>query len=144
MSRSPARSNAITSVGSTATQALIVGSPVKTAMSPMNVRLSASRDVDVLAGLAVDELDEPALDHVERRVADGVLVEHLAGLERAPLALLGEPRQLAVREPREQHLVVEVGEPLAAHHLRRPSARPPRLQSEQVGERARGCPTRCG
>ena len=44
------------------------------------------RDVDVLAGLAVDELDEPALDHVERRVAHGVLVEHLAGLERAPLA----------------------------------------------------------
>ena len=76
-------------------------------------------DVDVLAGLAVDELDQPALDHVERRVADGVLVEHLAGLERPALAALGEPRQLAVGEPREQHLVVEVGEPLAAHHLRR-------------------------
>ena len=41
MSRSPARSNAITSVGSTATQALIVGSPVNAAMSPMNVWLSA-------------------------------------------------------------------------------------------------------
>ena len=41
MSRSAERSNAITSVGSTATQALIVGSPVKAAMSPMNVRLSA-------------------------------------------------------------------------------------------------------
>ena len=36
-----ARSNTITSVGSTATHALIVGSPVNTAMSPMNVRLSA-------------------------------------------------------------------------------------------------------
>ena len=35
------RSNSITSVDSTATQALIVGSPVNTAMSPMNVRLSA-------------------------------------------------------------------------------------------------------
>ena len=41
MSRRAERSNAITSVGSTATQALIVGSPVNTAMSPMNVRLSA-------------------------------------------------------------------------------------------------------
>jgi hypothetical protein len=41
MSRSPDRSNAITSVGSTATQALTVGSPVNAAMSPMNVWLSA-------------------------------------------------------------------------------------------------------
>ena len=41
MSRSPPRSNAITSVGSTATHALIVGSPVNAAMSPMYVRLSA-------------------------------------------------------------------------------------------------------
>ena len=41
MSRSAERSNSITSVGSTATQALIVGSPVNVAMSPMNVRLSA-------------------------------------------------------------------------------------------------------
>ena len=41
MSRSPARSNAITSVGSTATHALIVGSPVNAAMSPMNVGPSA-------------------------------------------------------------------------------------------------------
>jgi hypothetical protein len=41
MSRSPALSKAITSVGSTATHALIVGSPVNAAMSPMNVRLSA-------------------------------------------------------------------------------------------------------
>ena len=76
----PARSNAITSVGSTATHALIVGSPVNAAMSPMNVRLSACGDVDVLARLAVDELDAAALDDVERRVADRVLVEHLARL----------------------------------------------------------------
>jgi hypothetical protein len=41
MSRSPARSKAITSVGSTATQALMVGSPVKIAMSPMKVPASA-------------------------------------------------------------------------------------------------------
>ncbi len=41
MPRRPARSNSITSVCSTATQALIVGSPVKAAMSPMNVRPSA-------------------------------------------------------------------------------------------------------
>ena len=68
------------------------------------------RDVDVLAGLAVDELDEPALDDVERRVAHGVLVEHLAGLERAPLAALGQPGQLGVGEPREEDLVAEVGE----------------------------------
>ena len=76
-------------------------------------------DVDVLAGLAVDELDQPALDHVERRVADGVLVEHLAGLERAPLAALGEPGELGVREAREEDLVAEVGEVLAANHSRR-------------------------
>ena len=54
------------------------------------------RDVDVLARLAVDELDAALVDDVERRVADGVLVEHLAGLEGAPLAALGEPRQLGV------------------------------------------------
>jgi hypothetical protein len=41
ISRNPDRSKAITSVGSAATQALIVGSPVNMAMSPMNVRLSA-------------------------------------------------------------------------------------------------------
>ena len=41
MSRSAARANTITSVGSTATQALIVGSPVNAAISPMNVPPSA-------------------------------------------------------------------------------------------------------
>ena len=41
------------------------------------------RDDHVLAGLAVDELDEPALDHVERCIPDGVLVKHFTGLERA-------------------------------------------------------------
>ena len=89
------------------------------------------RDVDVLAGLAVDELDEPALDHEERRVADGVLVEHLAGLERAPLAALGEPRELRVREPREENLVVEVRERAAAPHglRRRHRTRLPPLSS---------------
>ena len=49
--RSAARSNTITSVGSTATQALIVGSPVNIAMSPMNVRLSASAMWMSLPGL---------------------------------------------------------------------------------------------
>ena len=77
------------------------------------------RDIDVLAGLAVDELDQAVLDHVERRVADGVLVEDLAGLEGPVLAALGEPRQLAVGEPREDHLVIEVGEPLTAYDPRR-------------------------
>ena len=46
-----ARSKAITSVGSTATHALIVGSPVKTAMSPMKVRLSACATWTSLPGL---------------------------------------------------------------------------------------------
>ncbi len=41
MSRSAARSKASTRVGSTAMQALIVGSPVKIAMSPMKVPESA-------------------------------------------------------------------------------------------------------
>ena len=40
ISRNENRSNSITSVGSTATQALIVGSPVNAAMSPTNVPLS--------------------------------------------------------------------------------------------------------
>ncbi len=77
------------------------------------------RDIDVLAGLAVDELDEPALDDVERRIADGVLVEHLAGLERAPLPALGQPRELGVGEPREEDLVAEIGERLTANDLGR-------------------------
>ena len=64
-------------------------------------------DMDFLAGLAVDELDQPALDHEERRVAHGVLVEHLAGLERPPLAALPEPRELRIGQPRKELLVVE-------------------------------------
>jgi two-component system NarL family sensor kinase len=77
------------------------------------------RDVDVLAGLAVDELDQPAIDDEEWRVADGVLVEHLTGLEGAPLAVFGEPGDLAVREPREEDLVREIGKLLAANNLSR-------------------------
>ena len=50
MLRSAARSKTITSVGSTATQALIVGSPVNAAMSPMNVWLSASAMYTSLPG----------------------------------------------------------------------------------------------
>src|SRR5579862_4601391 len=50
-------------------------------------------DMDFLAGLAVDELDQPSLDHEERRVAHSVLVEHFAGLERPALAALPEPRE---------------------------------------------------
>ena len=119
MSRSPSRSNTIVSVGSTATQALIVGSPVKAAMSPMNVRASASAIVDVLAGLAVDELDAPALDHVERRVADR---RARTGRRRARSSCASprsrQPLELAVGQPGEQHLVVEIREALAAHDLR--------------------------
>ena len=115
--RSPARSKTIVSVGSTATHALSVGSPVNIAMSPRYVPPSACRDHDVLAGLAIDELDEAAHEHVEGRLAHRVLVEHLAGLERPPLAALGEPLELRVREPREHDLVVEVGKPLAPNDL---------------------------
>ena len=87
------------------------------------------RDVHVLAGLAIDELDEPALDHVERRVSDGVLVEHVTRLERAPLAALGQPRQLRVGEPGEEDLVGEVRKPLAADH---PVSSP---HAERIGTR---------
>ena len=113
----------MTSVGSIAMHALTVGSPVNAAMSPMKVWLSISRDVNVLAGLAIDQLDQTALDHVERRVAIGVLVEHVAGLEAAPHALLGEPLQLGIREPRKEHLVAEVRKSLTADHLSRSHAR---------------------
>ena len=59
MSRSCARSNMITSVGSTATQALIVGSPVNAAMSPMKVRLSASAMWMSLPGLRLTNSTRP-------------------------------------------------------------------------------------
>ena len=143
ISRSAARSNTITSVGSTATQALIVGSPVKIAMSPMNVPAVGLRDVDVLARLAVDELDPAALDHVERRVAHGVLVEHLAGLEglaprRACRATRASRRRGAGTAPRRRGrgsarcaaTVVAISSPSAA-----------RWKGRRAGAR---CPRRCG
>jgi hypothetical protein len=45
-------------------------------------------DVDVLARLAVDELDPPGQQDEERRLADGVLVEDVALLEGAAFATL--------------------------------------------------------
>jgi hypothetical protein len=51
MSRSSDRLKAITSVGSTATHALIVGSPVNAAMSPTNVPASARATWTSLPGL---------------------------------------------------------------------------------------------
>jgi hypothetical protein len=51
ISRSCGRSKRMTSVGSTATHAQIDGSPVKAAMSPMNVRASASATWTSLPGL---------------------------------------------------------------------------------------------
>jgi hypothetical protein len=75
-------------------------------------------DVHVLARLALDELDPPALDHEEGRLADGVLVQDLAGLVGAPLAaLLGEPPELGRGEPRIGELVGEVGEVVGAEDL---------------------------
>src|SRR5581483_5171913 len=75
------------------------------------------RDVDVLAGLAVDELDQPVLKRVEGRVAYRVLVENLAGGERAPRTPLGQPAELGLRQPGEQDVVVEVRESLGANYL---------------------------
>ena len=51
ISRNEARSNSITSVVSTATQALTVGSPVNAAISPTNVRLSTCAIWTSLPGL---------------------------------------------------------------------------------------------
>jgi hypothetical protein len=75
-------------------------------------------DVDLLARLAVDELDPAALDHEERRLPDRVLVEHLPDLEPLALAALAQPLQLGVGEAREEDLVGEVGERLAAQNPR--------------------------
>jgi hypothetical protein len=75
-------------------------------------------DVDVLARLAVDELDPATLDDEERRVGDRVLVEHLAHLEPLALAALAQPLQLGVGEARKHDLVGEVGERLAAQYFR--------------------------
>ena len=49
--RSAGRSKAITSVGSSATNSVITGSPVKIAMSPRNVPASASAIQTSLPGL---------------------------------------------------------------------------------------------
>jgi hypothetical protein len=106
----------IASVRSTATQALIVGSPVKAAISPMNLPPSACA-MWTSFRLAIDELDETAQKHVERHVAHGVVVQHLAGLERPRLAALPEPLELRVRKPREDDLVVEIREALAANDV---------------------------
>ena len=101
---------------STATQALIVGLARERGNVADERAAVGLRDVDVLAGLAVDELDEPALDHVERRVPDGVLVEHLAGLERAPRAALPEPGHLPLGDAREENFIGQVGEARAANY----------------------------
>ncbi len=77
------------------------------------------RDVDVLARLAIDELDESALDHEERRVADRVLVQHLAGRHGAPPAPLAQPLELRVGETREELLVVQIWKAPGPNHLDR-------------------------
>ena len=51
IARRPGRSKAIVSVGSAATHSAIAGSPVKVAMSPMNVPASASAIQTSLRGL---------------------------------------------------------------------------------------------
>jgi hypothetical protein len=71
-------------------------------------------DPDVLARLAVQQPHAAALDHQERGVAAALLVERLAGRERAARPELGEPLELLRGEPREHHLVAEVGERLGA------------------------------
>ena len=68
------------------------------------------RDPDLLARLVVDEVDPAALDDEEGRVAQTLLVEDLARGERAPLALLGEPGQLVLRQPGVEDLVGEIRE----------------------------------
>ncbi len=70
------------------------------------------RDPDLLARLVVDEVDPAALDDEERRVAQPLLVEDLARGERAPLALLGEPGHLVLRQAGVEDLVGEVRERL--------------------------------
>src|SRR5437588_9625727 len=85
----------------------------------------------ILAGLSIDELDQPALDHIERRIPLGMLIEHLPRLEAPPRPSLGQPLELAVRKPREQNLISQVGEPLASNHLlRRHTFRLPSTRSE--------------
>ena len=70
-------------------------------------------DVDVLARLAVDELDPPAQQDEERRVADGVLVEDVALLEGAAFATLLlhhllQPLELALGEAGVDDLIIEI------------------------------------
>ncbi|HET7446191.1 MAG TPA: hypothetical protein VFJ57_16200 [Solirubrobacterales bacterium] len=80
-------------------------------------------DVDVLARLAVDELDQALLEDEERGVAHRVLVKHLAGLERLLDAALAKPVELPFREPWVDDPVGEVGEGLAADYSGRGDAR---------------------
>ena len=95
--RRPARSKAMTSVGSTAMAALSVGSPVNAAMSPSSVRASTCATWTFLPGLRSTSSTQAAIDDVERRIALRVLVEDLAGGEAAALALLGEPARSSRR-----------------------------------------------
>jgi hypothetical protein len=46
-------------------------------MSPIYVRLSACANVHIRARLSIGELNQPVLDHVERRIPLGMLIEHL-------------------------------------------------------------------
>jgi hypothetical protein len=81
--------------------------------------------VDVLAGSSIDELDQPTFDDIERRIPLAMLIEDLPRLETESLPTLRQPLELAVREPREQDLVTQIGKPIAPHHPRRCHA--PRL-----------------
>ena len=123
ISRSSARVKAITSVGSAATQAEIVGSPVKTAMSPRKVPAVGLRDHDLLLGPVIHEVHEAVLDHVEGRVALPLLVERLAFGKGAALAGLGQPLDLLVAETREHDLVAEVRERYGGGHPSDPNER---------------------
>jgi cation transport regulator ChaB len=67
----------------------------------------------------VEEVDPPALDHEEGAVAHALLVEHVAGLERAALAALGQPLQLVLGEAGVEGLVGEVREGLGLDAGRR-------------------------
>jgi hypothetical protein len=62
--------------------------------------------MDVLTWLPIHELDEPTFDHIERRIPLTMLIEDLTRLEAESLPALCQPLKLALREPREQHLVI--------------------------------------
>ena len=86
--RSPGRSKAMTSVGSTATHALIVGSPVNAAMSPMNVRASACATWMSLPGLRSTNSTRPR-SMTKNGASRGRARRGPRPARRAPLALLG-------------------------------------------------------